>query len=612
MRQDYDMTEPLKVYNYFLKEDVHLAAEAYFDGLVLKNNIDPEYNRQLMRELAKYRKKIKTVEKKLNRKKGLRTFTIVSIVLFFVAALICLIVGIMNWSNLWWLIFVTLGCIAAGVGLIIVIAKVINKKIKQINEQLTKLKEKAEEILNEAKQQMEPLNRDYDWNAPAKIFDDAFSLVKFDQYFDQNKFYYLRNKYGFKENEDNISTLYVQSGSILGNPFIVERNRVREIRDHTYTGSITIHWTTVSGSGKNRTVHHHTQTLTASVVKPRPEYFTETWLVYGNEAAPKLSFSRRPCPASSYDEKKLKKYVEEFEKDFDKKIKNAKYDAKPQTMMSNTEFEALFGATNRDNDVEFRLLFTPLAQKNMIDLVKHSPFGDDFRFIKNKELNYIMSTHMQNADIDTNPDRFRNYDHDAAKKFFVDYVDKYFAAFYFDLAPLMSIPLYQMHESFESIFKGTVDPNVTSFESEMIANHFDQDYFKHQDSSTEAILKRTVVKKNGNKGDLINIHAHSYKAIPHTDYITKMGGDGCLHDIPVVWYEYVPLEQVTPLAVQSCHASEKKFRNGIQNQALRDFLSRLDNRGIIIYQRGLISFFLNNPNKSYNEDELDNYIQQEN
>ena len=91
-----------------------------------------------------------------------------------------------------------------------------------------------------------------------------------------------------------------------------------------------------------------------------------------------------------------------------------------------------------------------------------------------------------------------------------------------------------------------------------------------------------------------------------------MGGDGLPHDIPVTWYEYIPLEQVTPLAVQSCHASEKKFRNGIQNQALQDFLSRLDKRGIIIYQRGLISFFLNNPNNGYNEDELDNYIQEEN
>ena len=612
MKLEHDMTEPLKVYNYFLKEEVHLAAEAYFDGLVLKNGIDAEYNRQLMRDLGKARAAIEKFNGKLNGKKTLRTLSIIGIVLFFIAAIIILVAAIFNWSTHWWLLFISLACIAVGVGLIFVIVKVINKKIKALKERLAKLKAKADEILQEAKNQMEPLNRDYDWNAPAKIFDDAFSLVKFDQYFDQNKYYYLRDKYGFKENEDNISSIYVQSGSILGNPFIVERNRVREIRQHTYTGTLTIHWTTVSGSGKNRTVHHHTQTLTATVTKPRPEYFTETWLVYGNEAAPRLSFSRNPCPASSYDEKKLKKYVENFEKDFDRKIKNAKPGAKVQTMMSNTEFEALFGATNRDNDVEFRLLFTPLAQKNLIDLVKHSPFGDDFRFIKNKELNYILSNHMQNADIDTDPEVFRNYDHDAGRKYFVDYVDKYFAAFYFDLAPLMSIPLYQMHESFESIFKGTLDPNVTSFESEMIANHFDQSLFKHPDSDTEAILKRTVVKKNGNKGDLVLVHAHSYKAIPHTDFITKMGGDGLPHQVPVTWYEYIELEQVTPLAVQTCHASEKKFRNGIQNQALRDFLSRLDKRGIIIYQRGLISFFLNNANSSYNEDELDNYIQEEN
>ena len=612
MKIEHDMTEPLKVYNYFLKDEVHLAAKAYFDGLVMKNGIDPEYNRQLIRDLGKARKAINEFSGKLNGKKALKTIAIIGTVLFFLAAIIILVSSIYNWSTSWWLIFVSLACIAAGVGLIFLIVKVINQKIKALRERLAKLQAKADEILQEAKNQMEPLNRDYDWNAPAKIFDDAFSLVKFDQYFDQNKFYYLRDKYGFKENEENISSIYVQSGSILGNPFILERNRVREIRDHTYEGRLTIHWTTVSGSGKNRTVHHHTQTLVAYVTKPRPEYFTETWLVYGNESAPRLSFSRNPCPASSYDEKKLKKYVENFEKEFDKKIKNAKPGQKVQTMMSNTEFEALFGASNRDNDVEFRLLFTPLAQKNMIDLVKHSPYGDDFRFIKNKELNYILSNHMQNADIDTNPEVFRNYDHDVARKFFVDYIDKYFAAFYFDLAPLMSIPLYQMHQSFEHIFKGTLDPNVTSFESEMIANHFDQSLFRHPDSDTEAILKRTVVRKNGNKGDLINVHAHSYKAIPHTDFITKMGGDGLPHQVPVTWYEYIELEQVTPLAVQSCHSSEKKFRNGIQNQALRDFLSRLDKRGIIIYQRGLISFFLHNANSGYNEDELDNYIQEEN
>ena len=404
----------------------------------------------------------------------------------------------------------------------------------------------------------------------------------------------------------------MQSGSILGNPFILERNFVREIRDHTYEGRLTIHWTTVSGSGKNRTVIHHSQTLIAHVTKPRPEYFEETWLVYGNEAAPRLSFSRGPSGVEKMNEKQLKKYVENFYNDLDKKTKNRGLDKKPFTMMSNEEFEALFKAVNRDNDVEFRLLFTPLAQKNMLDLIKNGkPYGDDFHFIKNKELNYIKSAHMQKADIDSDPNRFRSHDYDKAKNYFVNYIDNYFTAFYFDFAPLLCIPLYQQHIAFEEIFKGTLDPNLTSFETEVMANKFDQSLFKHIDSSTPAILKREFVKKNGNEGDEVNIHAYSYKAIPHTEYVTKMGGDGLPHQVPVVWYEYIPLEQVTPMAVQTCITTEKKFRYNIQNQALRDFLSRLSDKGIIIYQRGLISFLLRQNMPAYNAEELNNYLQKD-
>ena len=607
--QNIDMTEPLKAYDYFLKDAVHEAAEAYYDGLVLKNNVDAETNRETIRELAKYRKKIAEVDKKLNGQKGLRAFVIVLMILMFVAALILIIAGIVNASKAWWLILIGVGCIGIGVAFIFLM-KYLKKRINEIQTKRDKLQERADELVAEARAQMEPLNNDFDWNAPAKIFDDAFDLVKFDQFFDQSKFYYLRNKYGFKDNEENISSLFVQSGSILGYPFIVERNRVREIRDHTYTGQLVIHWTTVVGSGKDRRVVHHTQTLTATLVKPRPEYFTETWLVYGNEAAPRLSFSRKPCPASSYDEKRLKKYVENFEKDLDKKTKNQAYSAKPFTMMGNSEFEALFGAIDRDNDVEFRLLFTPLAQKNMINLLKNSPYGDDFQMIKNKQLNYVKTNHMQTADIDGDPNKFRNYDHDAGRKYFVDYCDKYFKAFYFDLLPLMSIPLYQQHQSFENIFKGTVDPNLTSFETEVMANHFDQSLFKNKESDTEAILKRQFVKRNGEQGDIVNIVAHSYKAIPHTDFVTKMGGDGLPHQVPVTWYEYIPLVQTTPFAVQTCHTTEKKFRYNIQNQALRDFLSRISEKGVIIYQRGLISFLLRNAGASYDGNELNNYFEE--
>ena len=77
----------------------------------------------------------------------------------------------------------------------------------------------------------------------------------------------------------------------------------------------------------------------------------------------------------------------------EKSIKSGK---KAFNRLPNEEFEALFMALDRDNEVEFRLLFTPLAQKNMISILraKNVGFGDDFIFKKRKELNYIKSMHM--------------------------------------------------------------------------------------------------------------------------------------------------------------------------------------------------------------------------
>ena len=610
MKLEYDLTEPVKAYDYFLKDAIHEAAINYFDGLAFKNQIDIEGNQFTIKQLNALRKKIKETQDKINGKKGLKVFLIVMTVLFFLAAIILLVATIMNFK--WWMILIILACIAAGVGFIFLIKKV-SGGIKDVQAQLDKLRNKENELVNEAKTQMQPLNDDFDWNIPAKILTDTIPLIQMDQHFDQNKFYYLKKKYGFPENEENISSLFIQSGSILGNPFILERNFVREIRPHVYVGTLTIHWTTVIGSGKDRRIVNHTQTLRAEITKPRPEYFEETWLVYGNEAAPRLSFSRKPCAASSYDDKKLERYVRDFEKDVDKKTKNTSYKDKPLTIMANTEFEALFNALDRDNDVEYRLLFTPLAQKNMINLLRSKkPYGDDFYFIKNKQLNYIKSNHMQTANIDGDPERFKGYDYDASRNYFINYIDNYFAAFYFDLAPLISIPLYQQHIAFEEVFKGTVDPNLTSFETEVMANKFDQSEFKHQNSDTPAILKREFVIKNGDKGDTVNIHAHSYKAIPHTDFVTKMGGDGLPHQVPVTWYEYVPLEKVTPMAVQICETTQKKFKYNIQNQSLRDFLSRISDKGVIIYQKGLISFLLRNGVSSYDTNELNNYLQQDN
>ena len=609
MKIEYDLTEPLKAYNYFLKDAYHEALTNFFDGITADNNVDVEANRFTNKQINAVKKKIKETTDKLNGKKALKAFFIVLMILSFIAAIVTIVIMVNNF--IWWEILICLGFVALGVGCIFLMIKE-SKKIKAVQEKLNQLNDKKEELLNEARGQMQNLNDAYDWNLPAKILTDTIPLIQMDQYFDQNKFHYLHQKFGFKENfENNISSVYIQSGSILGNPFILERNFVSEMVPHTYTGELVIHWTTVVGSGKDRHTVHHTQTLRATVTKPAAHYFYETWLVYGSEAAPRLSFSRQPSNANKMDQKAIDKYARDFIKDAEKKVKNTAYDKKPLTLMSNDEFEALFNALNRDNDVEFRLLFTPLAQKNMLDLIKSKkPYGDDFEFIKQKELNYIKSAHAQNAELDGDPARFVHYDYDYARDYFIKYCDSFFQSFYFDLAPLLCIPLYQQHIAFDEIFKGTLDPNLTSFETEIMANKYDQDYFKHEKSDTPCTLKREFVRKNG-IGDIVNIHAHSYQKIPHTEFVSKLGGDGHIHQVPVVWYEYLPLEKVTPFAVQACRISQKKFNYNIQNQALRDFLSRIADKNMVIYSRGLISLLLRQTANNYNADELNNYLQKD-
>ena len=608
---EYDLTEPLKAYQYFLKDAYHEAATNFFDGIAQDNNVDVEANRETNRLLKLCKKKIDDTNNKLNGNKAVKGLCIFAMIAFFIAAIIFIVVMVQDFQ--WYFILIDLACVAAGVGFIFILIHM-SKKISSIKDTLAKLNEKKEELLNQAKGQMQNLNDAYDWNLPAKILSDTIPLIQMDQYFDKNKFYYLNKKYGFKENtENNISSVYIQSGSILGNPFILERNYVSEMVPHVYKGQLVIHWTTVvpTGKGGTRTVHH-SQTLVATVTKPAAEYYYETWLVYGNEAAPRLCFSREPSNANNMDEKAIKKYAQNFVEEMEKKIKKTPIDKKPLTLMSNEEFEALFHAVNRDNDVEFRLLFTPLAQKNMLNLIKSKkPYGDDFSFVKDKQLNYIKTKHAQNADLDGDPAKFVHYDYDVARDYFINYCDNFFQSFYFDLAPLLCIPLYQQHMSFEEIFKGTIDPNLTSFETEVMANKFDQSNFKHEKSDTPATLKREFVKCNG-KGDIVNIHAHSYQKIAHTEFVTKMGGDGLPHQVPVIWYEYVPLEKVTPFAVQECRTTERKYRYNIQNQAFRDFLSRIADKNMLIYSRGLVSLLLRGNTQSYDVDELNNYLLKDN
>ena len=116
--------------------------------------------------------------------------------------------------------------------------------------------------------------------------------------------------------------------------------------------------------------------------------------------------------------------------------------------MGNLEFDALFNALDRDNEVEFRVLFTPIAQKNMIELLKNEEFGDDFSFIKHLKLNII--DNKKDWVLNIFRSHYRDFSYDIIKEKFFKLNTEYFDNFYRLFLPIFTIPVYHQHKTKKS------------------------------------------------------------------------------------------------------------------------------------------------------------------
>ena len=605
-----DLLEPSKLYRSTLKDAFHQNAEDYFDELTKTSGVDTGANKVTCDRIFATQQKANQVQKRLNGKKALMTVLIVLGVIALLTGIILLVVGISSKDNKGLFIGIGVACIILGLLGIILPIVLIRPKIKSISAELDKLNAKIDADKKEAYAQMAALNALYDWGIPATLVSKTTPLIQMDKVFEPKRFYQLNSKYGFGENTNkDVSTVYVQSGTILGNPFLIERNFVKEMVMHTYVGTLVITWTTTYRDKNGTHTQVHTQTLTARVTKPMPNYFYDTWLVYGNEAAEHLSFSRQPSNASSLSENEIRKTAQKFEKEL-QKMHEKNIGKSNFTPLGNSEFEAFFHALDRDNEVEFRLLFTPLAQKSMLDLIESKePYGDDFIFEKHKCLNYIKSRHAQNADYDGDPRKFIHYNYEKAKAFFVSYMDEYFQSFYYDLAPLLCIPLYQQHQDTDFIFKDVYDRNVTSFESEVMANRFDPKQFAPAESKTQVILKTELIKKQG-LSDVVKVKAYSHDKIRHVDYVPVLGGDGRMHSVPVEWFEYIPISKETAMQIQNIPYSKKDTTFSENMRKAQTLIAPLLMGSDIITQRGIFSSILKNHQHSWNDDELNKIFSQ--
>lgn len=570
MKVTGDIYDPLPLYRDSLRALFRENAEAFFAELAARSGVDEQANATAVAE-------INALESDLARARSAKAFWgwAVGILIAALAVSAITLVGRIGEGALE--IPVSLGSLAAvaavSASALFGLALPKRRKCSAI------VKEKEETLEGkkaEAWEQMAPLNALFDWGDAARIIEKTVPRIAFDPFFTQGRLDELRSLFNWDDAfNENKSVLGAQSGEINGNPFVFGRLLQMNWGEKTYSGSRTVSWTALEhgSDGKLRTVRRY-QTLTASVTKPCPEYSQDVLLIYGNDAAPNLSFSREPSELSSagdgfFARRKLNREIKSLEK-FSRNLD----DDYGYMIMGNREFEARFQTRDRSDEVEYRLLFTPLAQKQMLELIKDDfvGYGDDFSFLKRRKINVVRADHLSATDLDSDPAKFAGYDFKSVKAGFLGFCETFFKSTYFALAPILSIPLYQQTRTHADIYKGVAGRAASFWEHESLANFLGEERFRHPDSETRNILKTSVANRDGNVAT-VAVTAHGFRIERRTDIVRVCAGNGRLYDVPVDWDEYLPVSRTSEIrAAEKDGMTKPEFDRAVTgDESLRRF-----------------------------------------
>lgn len=554
--------EPVREYRDDLKERFRRNAAETFEELFRQSGVDAEANRNTVAVIRVLEKAVAAIREHLGRMRFLRVF--------------CWLIGILGiLTAVFWLLphisrdlpDLQIPPLAAGIGVIVAVAafllifRQLNRKIAESDQTLSEKECALADKMAEAWAQMEPLNRLFQWDTVTGIIMRTCPLFTFDKFFSAARMTELCKQFLWQDPDSgDESVLFCHSGALNGNPFVIGDKLFFYWGEKTYHGTLEISWqewetyTDSNGKQRRRLVTKH-QTLHASVTRPFPEYARQKFILYGNGAAPDLNFSREPSGLSRLGDGVWGRFrMRSAIKSLHRKTNNMKTSF---TIMANEAFDATFGALDRDNEHQFRLLFTPLAQQEMLHVLRDRKqgFGDDFSFRKSHMINTVIPGHLSSADITAAPHLFRHYDLASSREFFNEYCNEFFRNLFFGFAPLLAIPLYQQNEADHDIFKTPDAEEACSWEREAIANTYGDAPFRHSDSVTRNILK-TEARHNRDGSTTVEVTAHGFRSEPRMEYVSVYGGDGHWHDVPVPWDEYLPVSRSSPLVLREMSSAQ--------------------------------------------------------
>lgn len=571
-----DIYDPLDEFASVFQGKFRQVAEQTFDLLAQEAGIDAKSNQQTCRELYQAQTEQSKLKSRLSGRKVLCGLLWTAIALA--------IVLIITMREQWERYHLLLAGVVAIVALLLIFL-VVMPQIQSLKELLGNITKKVEKLQTDAWEQLAKLNELFDWDILTRMMTQTVPRLEFDPYFTTQRLADLERTYGWDGtfNEDR-SVVYAHSGLINGNPFVICRTKKMEMGEKTYYGSKVISWTTIERDSKGHTyTQRHTQTLTAHVTAPYPGYYEHTRVIYGNTAAPDLIFSRidndlagrERSLAYKWERRKLRKKMRDLE--------HSDY-----AMMANEEFEVLFNTSDRNNNQQFALLFTPLAQQSMLKLMRDEQigYGDDFDFLKNKMINTILPQHMQEINLDLNPKQYQHFDYEKAKKNFINKNQEYFRAIYFSLAPLLCVPMYQQIRPAEAIYGRDMKRRSAFWEHEALANFWGTKKFQHPDCVTDCILKTERTELSDNQAQ-ITVTAYGFRSVSRITYVSVYGGDGRWHQVPVHWDEYLPVTGKGQLQIEDDNHVEETGTTPRQRQErIQHMLQRANYR---YYRRHIAS-----------------------
>lgn len=571
-----EIYDPTSEYVNVFKESFSEECKKTFDKIAKESNVDVVSNRKLCKEIYKAKKELENISSKITR-----WWTAAFVCCFMIAiALFVIYTSSVLRSS------INVGAVIIIAPLVIVLIIVsVYEHVKKLKGDRALLESEIAGMEKEAWQQMQPLNQLFDDDIFIRMMAKTIPQIELDPYFTTQRLEDFKKVYGIESdfNSDG-SVVYLQSGAINGNPFVIYRIKDMYWGSKKYVGTKTIHWKEreKGPDGKYRTVER-SETLYASVESRYPVYFEDTRLIYGNIAAPDLVFNRKQSGfIDKLGTRSFKRKIKALCK------KTRKLQDKDFAIVGDESFEAAFDTTDRNNNQQFALLFTPMAQESMMNLLKNSTdgYGDDFDFQKDKMKNTITSNHMQSIDLDVIPKQYQNFDYDKIKEDFYNVNTGYFRAVYFNIAPLLCVPMYRQIRSQKDIHKSKKEKEESChWEHEALANYLGDYYFKAASCDTQCILKTTQYSGRNGRSTIM-VSAYGYTKVPQVTKISVYGGDGRYHDVPVHWDDYqlvvghgdVDIKEVDYEDKFDTQKKRMKYRNDM-----------LDENGMSVFRRHIMS-----------------------